>query len=64
VVCAALASPALIKPLGHSRPISPVLGQALALQVTDGPSNWRGWPAVLVDQGFNCSWEQPWNQGI
>ena len=53
VVCAALASPALIKPLGHSRPISPVLGQALALQVTDGPSNWRGWPAVLVDQGFN-----------
>jgi hypothetical protein len=42
VVCAALASPALIKPLGHSRPISPVLGQALALQVTNGPSNWRG----------------------
>ena len=53
VICAALASPALIEPLGHSRPISPVLGQALALQCADGPSNWQGWPSVLVDQGFN-----------
>ena len=53
VICAALASPALIEPLGHSRPISPVLGQAVALQCSDGPSGWDGWPAVLVDQGFN-----------
>ena len=53
VICAALASPALIAPLGHSRPISPVLGQAVALQCSDGPSSWDGWPAVLVDQGFN-----------
>ena len=53
VICAALASPALIEPLGHSRPISPVLGQALSLHCADGPSSWQGWPAVLVDQGFN-----------
>ncbi|WP_353292784.1 FAD-dependent oxidoreductase [Synechococcus sp. M16CYN] len=53
VVCAALASQELLKPLGYSWPISPVLGQALALQLNDEPPNWLDWPAVLVDRGFN-----------
>lgn len=53
VICAALASPALLAPLGHDRPMTPVLGQALALEIKDAGSNWTGWPGVLVDQSFN-----------
>ena len=33
--------------------MTPVLGQALSLQLTTGPTSWRNWSAVLVDQGFN-----------
>lgn len=53
VICAALASPALLAPLGHDRPMTPVLGQALALEIKDTGSHWNGWPGVLVDQSFN-----------
>jgi glycine/D-amino acid oxidase-like deaminating enzyme len=53
VICAALASPALLAPLGHDRPMTPVLGQALALEIKDAGSNWTGWPGVLVNQNFN-----------
>nr|WP_255487918.1 FAD-dependent oxidoreductase [Synechococcus sp. TAK9802] len=53
VLCTALSSDVLLEPLGHARPMTPVLGQALLLQLTTGPTSWRNWPAVLVDQGFN-----------
>ena len=53
VICAGLSTSELLEPLGHSLPISPVLGQALMLQLQEGPANWSNWPAVLVDQGFN-----------
>ena len=53
VLCTALSSDVLLEPLGHARPMTPVLGQALSLQLTTGPTSWRNWPAVLVDQGFN-----------
>ena len=43
----------LLEPLGHARPMTPVLGQALALQLETGPTTWPNWPSVLVDQGFN-----------
>jgi glycine/D-amino acid oxidase-like deaminating enzyme len=33
--------------------MTPVLGQALSLQLETGPTNWTNWPSVLVDQGFN-----------
>lgn len=59
VVCAALASSALLTPLGHDRPMTPVLGQALRLELNDTPSNWHHWPAVLVDQGFNLIPDRP-----
>ena len=53
VVCAALASSALLAPLGHDRAMTAVLGQVLRLKLNDAPTNWHHWPAVLVDQGFN-----------
>ena len=53
VLCTALSTHALLEPLGHDRPMTPVLGQALSLQLTTGPTTWSNWPSVLVDQGFN-----------
>ena len=53
VICSGLSADDLLEPLGHSRPMRPVLGQALTLAVDQGPSSWEGWPAVLVNQGFN-----------
>ena len=53
VICSGLSAGALLEPLGHSLPISPVLGQALTLQLREGPTTWMHWPAVLVDQSFN-----------
>jgi len=53
VICAALNSPALLQPLGHPRPMQPVLGQALKLKITSGPTDWMSWPAVLVHRGYN-----------
>ena len=53
VICAALGSEALIEPLGHSRPMTPVLGQVIDLELISDQNNWSGWPAVLVSHGIN-----------
>ena len=53
VICSGLSAGALLEPLGHSLPLSPVLGQALSLQLKEGPTTWIDWPAVLIDQSFN-----------
>ena len=53
VLSTALNTDALLEPLGQARPMTPVLGQALLLQLTTGPTAWSNWPSVLVDQGFN-----------
>ncbi|WP_250398864.1 FAD-dependent oxidoreductase [Synechococcus sp. MU1648] len=53
VLSTALTTDALLEPLGHARAMTPVLGQALSLQLTTGPTSWTHWPSVLVDQGFN-----------
>jgi len=52
VIAAGLASPALISPLGHERPQSPVLGQALELQLPAG-CDASGWPGSLSWGGIN-----------
>ena len=53
VVCTGLNSDDLLKPLGYGRAMSPVLGQALALQLSQCPEQWGQWPSVLVYRGFN-----------
>lgn len=52
LVCAGLASGALLEPLGHQRPLAPVLGQALELQLPAG-CDAQQWPGSLVWQGIN-----------
>ena len=39
--------------------MTPVLGQVIDLELKDGPSNWKNWPAVLSFQGFNLVPKQP-----
>jgi len=53
VVCSALASQALLAPLGHERPMEPVLGQVLQLQLATTEHLSSQWPAVLVSHGVN-----------
>ena len=53
VLCTGLNSDDLLKPLGYGRAMSPVLGQALALQLSQCPEQWGQWPSVLVYRGFN-----------
>ncbi len=53
VICAALGSEALLKPLGHNYPIEPILGQAIRLTIKSDSKNWSGWPAVLTNHGIN-----------
>lgn len=52
LVCAGLASAALLEPLGHPRPLEPVLGQALELQLPAGCDAER-WPGSVLWQGTN-----------
>jgi glycine/D-amino acid oxidase-like deaminating enzyme len=52
VIAAGLASPALLEPLGHTRPQSPVLGQALELQLPAG-CNAESWPGSVSWDGIN-----------
>lgn len=53
VVCSALASQALLTPLGHTRVMEPVLGQVLQLKVPSAQDLSSDWPAVLVSRGVN-----------
>ena len=53
VVCSALASEALLAPLGHARPMEPVLGQVLQLHLANAEALSSQWPAVLVSHGVN-----------
>jgi len=52
VVAAGLGSPALLAPLGHHRPQSPVLGQALELQLPAG-CDASPWPGSVSWDGIN-----------
>ncbi|MCP9808141.1 FAD-binding oxidoreductase [Cyanobium sp. HWJ4-Hawea] len=51
VVSAAVASSALLEPLGYQLPMEPVLGQALELELQEEPG-WN-WPGAVLWQGIN-----------
>ena len=53
VVCSGLASQELLLPLGHGRPMEPVLEQVLQLQLASSKALGSQWPAVLVSHGVN-----------
>ncbi len=52
VLAAGLASAKLLRPLGLERPLEPVLGQALELELAE-PASWRGWPGVVSWKGLH-----------
>lgn len=53
VICSGLPSQHLLQPLGHPRPMEPVLGQVLQLKLSDSHALTSSWPAVLVSHGVN-----------
>ncbi|MEB3362105.1 MAG: FAD-dependent oxidoreductase [Synechococcaceae cyanobacterium] len=52
VLAAGLASAELLRPLGLERPLEPVLGQALELELAE-PASWRDWPGVVSWKGLH-----------
>jgi glycine/D-amino acid oxidase-like deaminating enzyme len=52
VLCAGRGSADLLAGLGIERPLEPVLGQALALEIRPPPAAWT-WPGAVVWRGIN-----------
>jgi len=53
VICSALNTSKLLKPLGHEIHLEPILGQVIELELKDRTTNWKEWPAVLNYQSIN-----------
>ena len=53
VICCALNTKKLLQPLGHEILLEPILGQVIELELQDGISNWKEWPAILNYQSIN-----------
>ena len=53
VICSALNTPKLIKPLGHEILLEPILGQVVELEIKNLTTNWEQWPAILNYQSMN-----------
>jgi len=53
VICSALNTQKLLKPLGHEILLEPILGQVIELELKKGILNWKKWPAVLNYQSIN-----------
>ena len=53
IICASLDSQDLIKPLGHDRPMEPILGQAIEINLENDNQSLESWPSVLSSNGVN-----------
>ena len=59
VICSALSTKKLLKPLGHEILLEPILGQVIELELQNSPTNWREWPAILNYQNINFIHDHP-----
>tara|TARA_Y100001968_G_scaffold240265_1_gene223792 strand:+ start:31 stop:1134 length:1104 start_codon:yes stop_codon:yes gene_type:complete len=59
VICSALNTQKLLKPLGHEIPLEPILGQVIELELKNRTSNWKEWPAILNYQSVNFIHHNP-----
>ncbi len=59
VICSALNTQKLLKPLGHEIFLEPILGQVLELELKKRISNWKEWPAILNYQSINFIHHHP-----
>ncbi len=53
VICSAMNTQKLLKPLGHEILLEPILGQVVELELKKGIPNWKEWPGVLNYQSIN-----------
>ncbi|WP_269609168.1 NAD(P)/FAD-dependent oxidoreductase [Prochlorococcus marinus] len=53
VICTALNTQKLVKPLGHEILLEPILGQVFELELENINMNWNKWPAILNYQSIN-----------
>ena len=59
VICSAINTQKLLKPLGHSILLEPVLGQVIELELKDKATDWNKWPAILNYQSINFIHHNP-----
>tara|TARA_Y100001968_G_scaffold286234_1_gene286810 strand:- start:198 stop:1310 length:1113 start_codon:yes stop_codon:yes gene_type:complete len=59
VICSALNTQKLLKPLGHEILLEPILGQVFELELKKEMSDWREWPAILNYQSVNFIHQHP-----
>jgi len=59
VICSALNTQKLLKPLGHEILLEPILGQVIELELKNKTSNWNEWPAILNYQSINFIHHNP-----
>ena len=53
VICSALSTQKLLKPLGYEILLEPILGQVIELELKNTSTNWKEWPAILNYQSIN-----------
>ena len=53
VICSAINTQKLLKPLGYLISLEPVLGQVVELELKNNLINWNKWPAILNYQSIN-----------
>ena len=59
IICAALSTQKLLKPLGHEILLEPILGQVIELELKNKTENWQKWPAILSYQSINFIHHHP-----
>ena len=59
VICSALNTQRLLKPLGYEILLEPILGQVIGLELKKAISNWKEWPAILNYQSINFIHNNP-----
>ena len=61
VICSALSSPKLLKPLGYEILLEPILGQVIELELKKIITNGEEWPAILNFQSINFIHDYPYH---
>ena len=59
VICSALNTQKLLKPLGHGILLEPILGQVVELELEHTNTNWHKWPAIVNYQSINFIHHNP-----
>ena len=59
IICSALNTQRLLKPLGHEILLEPILGQVIELELEKKTTNWNKWPGILNYQSINFIHHNP-----